>query len=122
MVDQATNFPAPVEQVLTDDEGWFTLAPLDAGQLPARGSPERVRDPLRERRRGLGGASGARHDHRARRGRDRRGHGARRGGQAHRRRARRRPEGHGPAVLRCRHARARRRRHRRPAARTRSTR
>ena len=38
MVEQATNFPAPVEQVLTDDEGWFTLVSLTGGsyRLEAR--------------------------------------------------------------------------------------
>jgi protocatechuate 3,4-dioxygenase beta subunit len=38
MVEQATNFPAPVEQVLTDDQGWFTLVSLTGGsyRLEAR--------------------------------------------------------------------------------------
>ncbi len=38
MVEQATSFPSPVEQVLTDDDGWFTLVSLKGGsyRLEAR--------------------------------------------------------------------------------------
>ncbi|MHC5010904.1 MAG: carboxypeptidase regulatory-like domain-containing protein [Planctomycetota bacterium] len=38
MVDQATNFPAPAERAIADNEGWFTLATLRTGtyRLEAR--------------------------------------------------------------------------------------